>query len=319
MSKTTFSTYAKFLVFYNILVIVYGAFVRATGSGAGCGNHWPVCNGQIIPRPEQIETIIEYAHRLTSALDGLLVIGLVIWAFRAFPKGSPVRFGAVWSLIFIIIEGALGAALVRMELVAYDDSPQRAIWVAAHLVNTLILLSWLTLTGWWSRGRGWLRLGGQGAVLVVLLIGVIGLLVVAAAGAVTALGDTLFPTDSLIKGLQQDFSASAHFLIRLRVWHPVLAILVGVYVWITAGILRSTYPLVHSYSRWVQTLFIIQLLFGALNLFLLAPVWTQLLHLMLADLLWIAYLLLVVETLASPQSQPQSTRNQHQPVSSYLK
>lgn len=304
MKKITFSAYAKFVIVYNILVIVYGAFVRATGSGAGCGNHWPDCKGQIIPRPEQIETVIEFIHRLTSALDGLLVIGLVLWAFRAFPKGSPVRFGAVFSLAFILIEGALGAALVRLELVAYNDSPQRALWVAGHLVNTLILLSWLTLTAWWSEGRGWLQLRGQGSVLWSVGAGLVGLVVVAAAGAVTALGDTLFPSESLAQGLAQDFSPTAHFLIQLRIWHPVLAILVGVYAWVSAGIFRATYPTAASYSRLVQAMFVIQLVAGFLNLFLLAPVWAQLIHLMLADLLWIAYLLLAAHILSTPESRP---------------
>src|SRR5688500_2735288 len=143
MNNSRFTKYAWFLVLYNMFVIVWGAVVRATGSGAGCGNHWPTCTGSILPSLEQLETVIEFVHRLTSGLDGILVIVLVVWAFRLQPVQAFVRRMAVMSLIFIIIEGGLGAALVRFELVAENSSWARAVMIGLHLLNTLILLAFL--------------------------------------------------------------------------------------------------------------------------------------------------------------------------------
>src|SRR5690349_12155862 len=138
-----FTKYAWVVVAFLVLVILWGAIVRATGSGAGCGNHWPTCNGEIIPAPETIERMIEFGHRVTSGLSGFLVLGLLIWAFRSnFPENKVfIRWMAVLTFVFIIIEGGLGAALVRFELVAENASSTRAIVIALHLGNTLILLA----------------------------------------------------------------------------------------------------------------------------------------------------------------------------------
>ena len=140
--------YAWFVLAYTVLVILWGAFVRATGSGAGCGSHWPTCNGEVIPRPETLETWIELSHRLTSAFLGILVIGLVIWAWRQHGVAHRVTKGAIWTLIFVIIEGAIGAGLVLLELVADNPSSARAIWMGGHLINTLILLAINTATAY---------------------------------------------------------------------------------------------------------------------------------------------------------------------------
>ncbi|MCA9623508.1 MAG: COX15/CtaA family protein [Myxococcales bacterium] len=130
---------------FTLLVIVWGTFVRATGSGAGCGSHWPTCNGEVIPRAETIETAIELTHRLTSGLSFLLVVALMIAALRARPKGHPMRKAAVWSFVFMITESAVGAGIVLLRYVADDQSPARAVWVAVHLINTFLLTASLTV------------------------------------------------------------------------------------------------------------------------------------------------------------------------------
>ena len=126
---------------YTLLVIMFGAFVRATGSGAGCGDHWPLCNGQVIPRPEDIEMIIEFTHRITSGLLMIMILVGFVWAFRKFPKGHAIRHGATLSLIFVIIEAAIGAGLVLLQLVEHNATPLRAAAVGAHLFNTFLLLA----------------------------------------------------------------------------------------------------------------------------------------------------------------------------------
>ncbi|HRO25313.1 MAG TPA: COX15/CtaA family protein, partial [Promineifilum sp.] len=165
-SQANFARYAWFVLTFLILVILWGAFVRATGSGAGCGSHWPLCNGVVVPREPRIETLIELTHRVTSALSGVLVLAMLFWAFRLFPKGHIVRKAAAWSTVFIITEGLVGAGLVLFEWVAHNQSVRRAISMAVHLVNTFLLLAAVALTAWWA-GAGSdyrLRLRGHGRV-----------------------------------------------------------------------------------------------------------------------------------------------------------
>ncbi|MFW6184627.1 MAG: COX15/CtaA family protein, partial [Chloroflexota bacterium] len=207
MKQRGFAKYAWGVLGYNILVILWGAYVRATGSGAGCGRHWPLCNGAVVPRAPEIETIIEYVHRASSGLAGVLVIILLVWAFRAYGKGHVVRKAALLSLVFIIAEGLVGAGLVLLEWVADDDSVGRAVTMALHLSNTFLLLGALGLTAWWATimddddYRAPLQLEGQGRRAWLLGVGLLLVMVVSAAGAVTALGDTLFPSNTLAEGV----------------------------------------------------------------------------------------------------------------------
>lgn len=299
MNQKRFVTYAWIVLGYMLLVIMFGAFVRATGAGAGCGSHWPLCNGEVLPRPERIETLIEFTHRITSAISGILVLIMLFWAFRAFPKGHPVRLGAILSTFFVITEGLVGAGLVLFELVANNVSVARTVSIAAHLINTFLLLASLTLTGWWGKGGGRLRLRGQGTVGWLLALAFVAMLILGATGAITALGDTLFPVGSLAEGLAQDFDANAHFLIRLRVWHPVVAVATGIFLWYASSVIarRRASDNTRRFANLIKGLFVIQLLAGFVNVVLLAPVWMQLLHLLLADLVWIALVLLAAAAL----------------------
>lgn len=295
-----FALYAWFVVGYNVFVILWGAYVRASGSGAGCGSHWPLCNGEAIPRAPQLATVIEFTHRLTSGLALLLVVGLVVWAFRAFEKKHPVRRGAVLSLIFILTEALIGAGLVLFELVADNASIARAMFMSVHLINTFILMAFLTLTAWWASGGERVQIRGQGVINWLLGMVLLGTLVLAVSGAVAALGDTLFPSNSLAAGLSDDFSPTAHLLIRLRLLHPVLAITVGIAAILIAGIVSFLRPggRVRLWAWMVTGLVVVQLLAGLLNVALLAPIWLQLIHLLLADMLWLALVLLSATALA---------------------
>lgn len=292
-NQRNFAIYAWFVLGFAILVILWGAIVRATGSGAGCGSHWPLCNGVAVPLKPAIETIIEFFHRITSALSGVLVLGLLAWAFYLYPKGHPVRIGAVLSTVFIITEGLVGAGLVLFELVAHNQSTARVYWMAAHLINTFLLLSVLTLTAWWAGGGRPIRLRGQGKSGWLLLGGLLLLITLGVSGAITALGDTLFPAGSLAEGIAQDFEATAHFLVRLRVWHPIIAIGTGVYLVVASSIIYGAKPDRQTYlfSRALRVLFLIQLAAGIINILLLAPVWMQIIHLLLADLVWVSAIL----------------------------
>jgi heme A synthase len=301
MKLPRFAIYAWAVLVYNLGVILWGAYVRATGSGAGCGSHWPLCDGVIVPRTPRIETIVEFTHRLSSGLALLLVIGLFIAAFRLYARQHPVRLGASLAMLFMITEALVGAGLVLFELVADNASMARAFSVAVHLINTFLLLASLTLTAWWASGGKPLRPREHKTLGAFLALGLLGVLVLGVSGAVTALGDTLFPVQSLAEGLRQDFSPTAHFMIRLRLLHPLIAVSVALYLILVASFANSSRAERSSsrLPRLLMVLLLAQLGAGLVNVSLLAPVWMQLVHLFLSDLIWITLVLLAASTLAS--------------------
>lgn len=298
------SAYAKYawgVLIYNIFVIVYGAFVRATGSGAGCGEHWPLCNGIVIPREPAVETLIEFTHRVTSGVTLPLVILLLVFAWRKFPRRSSGRLWAVLSVIFTVIEALIGAWLVLFGLTAQNQSMLRAYSMMAHLINTFLLLGCITLTAWWASWGEPTVNRSQGQKIFFVVMGILGMMVLGASGAITALGDTLFPAQSLAEGFTQDFDESAHILLRLRVMHPALAVLVSAYLAWAAFRLReeaaSRVSLGLALSQ--SGLVVLQLILGAINVLLLAPVWMQLVHLGVTTLIWINFILVSITSLVS--------------------
>ncbi len=282
----------------NILVILWGAYVRATGAGAGCGSHWPMCNGEIVPREPRLETLVEFTHRLTSGLALLAVAALLIWVWRRFPAGDPARHAAVAAMIFMLGEAAVGAALVLFGLVADNATAGRAWVVGFHLVNTLFLLAALALTARLVEpGPRPTAAALRQRELWPYYLGLAGLALVGASGAVSALGDTLFPSRDLPSALVHDFSPGAHFLIRLRVFHPLLAVGVGLYLlfFVRPRPESRPGPAERRWSGMVALLVFLQFAAGTLNVVLLAPVWLQLGHLLLADLLLVSLVLLLCE------------------------
>ena len=278
------------LVIYNLFVIVFGAFVRATGSGAGCGSHWPLCNGQVIPREPEIQTIIEFTHRATSGIVLLAVIAMVWVVRRRFPKGHETRTYAWASLWLTVVEALIGAGLVLYELVDQDKSHARLVSITLHLANTFLLLGALTLftRSLYSPGRVPLRPRAR-KHWTWFAVGTF-LLAAGITGAIAALGNTLFPAESLAQGIRQDFHPESHLALRVRILHPIFAVTAALLIF-AFGARRIAQG--GSGVRAVRTLVIvtaINVAMGLLNLLLLAPVWLQLLHLLVADLIWIAWI-----------------------------
>jgi heme A synthase len=300
----TFARYAWAVLAYNLGVVLWGAFVRATGSGAGCGNHWPLCNGTLTQHSPSAATIIEFTHRATSGLDLALVALLVVWAFRRFPRRHPVRLAATLSALFLVTEALLGATLVLLQHTAKNASVARAYSLSTHLINTLTLLACLTLTAWWSTERPAPSTSPPGRRSVWMAgVSLASVVVLGVSGAITALGDTLFPASSLAAGLAQDLDSAANIFLRLRLFHPLIAVAVGAWLLFYAVSAASRRPDVAGRAWSLVALLGAQIVAGVVTLLLLAPVWMQLVHLLLADLLWIALVLLSAAMLAVATEQ----------------
>ena len=287
-----FRRLAWFTLGYNVLVVLWGGVVRASGSGAGCGDHWPFCNGEVIPSNPALNTVVEFAHRVTSGIALPLVFWLVWQAFRLAPRGAAVRKAAGAAGVFIVLEAALGAGLVLFEYVAYNPSYARAVWMAGHLVNTLLLLGALALVAWWAQGGSVPRrpapgrAGAVGAALAAVLVLAVG-------GAVTALADTL----AVGGGLDPADHPVVAALVGVRWVHPAMAFVVlGV---VAASVWQSRGTAVVARGTTVLGLFVAQMGIGALNVALNVPVWMQIVHLLMTDVVWIALVIWAAEALAA--------------------
>jgi heme a synthase len=276
------------VVGYNVLVILWGAIVRTSGSGAGCGDRWPLCNGDFFPHHPRLATVIEFAHRSTTAVCVFLVVALVIWTFRATGRGDRARHAVVASTVLLVTEALLGAVLVLGGYVADNISTARVVMQSIHFTNTLLLLGALSLTAWWLSAPNQ-RVGSAPAdksLAWPAWIAVLATIVMGATGAVAALADTLFPSTSLREALASDFAANSPLLVQMRWVHPA-AVLVGscCVLWL---VMR-----VRSRLSWVVAgLLGFQFAVGIGDVLLLAPTWMQVLHLLGADLYWIALVVL---------------------------
>lgn len=303
MRMKRFAIYAWGNLALSLAVILWGAFVRATGSGAGCGEHWPLCNGQVIPRAPAIETIIEFVHRISSGLALLGVVIAIVWAFRAYPAGHIVRRGAAFSLLFMITEALLGAGLVLFELVAQNESVARVFSMAAHLINTFLLVASMTLTAWWASGFARPRLDGQGPLKAALFAGLGVTLLVGVTGAVIALGDTLFFAHLERGGNEANLTPLVETLKQLRIVHPMVAVLSSIFLGVLAwqASYRRPGPVGVSLAWGTTVLLVVQIMAGMLNVYLKVPVAMQLIHLLLADLVWMAIVLVSASALAEQE------------------
>lgn len=300
--------YAWFVVVYSVLVVLWGVVVRATGSGNGCGDHWPLCNGQVFPIHPRLATVIEYTHRMMSGPSELpLIILLLVWVFRATPKRHLARSFAIAGLVLTLTEGLLGALLVKLGLTATSTSPLRPPMLALHLSNTLLLLGTLALTAHFlarktAALRGAVRLEHKAPAIAGLLAA----MVIGVTGSLAALGDTLFPSTSLRSALTADFSSSAEWLVRLRILHPASAVVAGAFIlWLLwRAIFASSDHEHRKLGLWLAGLLGFQFLLGVLDVLLRAPVWMQVLHLAGADAFWCVLVVLTFSVTVVAMEQP---------------
>lgn len=295
--------FAWAVVAYFIAVILWGTLTRASGSGAGCGDHWPLCNGTVLQHSPRIDTIIEFTHRITSGISFFSAVGLLIWTFATTVRGHLARTATSAAVAFTLVEAVLGALLVKLGLTAQSQSPLRPPFLALHFTNTLLMLASLVLTAHLlSRKQGYTRqtvklttpIGATLAMVIILIVGV--------TGSLAALGDTLFPASSLSAAFSQDFSSTSAWLVRWRWTHPTVAVLAGFFlVWLLT---RATQKSPHWNNRRLSGLILVllalQYALGVLDVTLLAPTWLQIVHLLGADLLWSALVVLTARIVLEP-------------------
>jgi heme A synthase len=302
-----FAKYAWFVLAWNMVVILWGVFLRASKSGDGCGQHWLTCGGEVVPSAPELKTIIEFSHRITSSMAGVLIVALLVWAFARWRGAKAeqdrlVLTMAVGSFIFVVIEGLLGAGLVLTGNTAVNLTPERPFWMAGHLINTFILLAFLTLTARHAAGGARLRWNIDKKYLAVVAIGVAAVFVVGISGSIAALSHMIFPAGTIAAGVAQDFSPTSSILLRLRLLHPITAILTSVFLIFLTGWLAKESGKDKGVVRWSNVLSLLvlaQLAFGSATLFMLAPIVMQLGHLLLADSIWISYVLLAANFLSA--------------------
>ena len=294
------------VVVYFIIVFLGGTLVRATGAGAGCGDHWPLCNGTVVQHHPRVDTIIEFTHRIMSGFSLFAAVGLLAWTLAGTVRGPLARAAAVAALVFTVMAAVLGALLVKLGLTAQSQSPLRPAYLALHLTNTLLLLAALALTAHLlSRRKGFLRstihlvapFGAVATVVVVMIVGV--------TGSLAALGDTLFPATSLGSALAQDFSSTSGWLVRWRWTHPTVAFLASIFlIWL---LVRAGQRSTHWDNRHLCALVLLLLAtvytLGVLDVVLLAPLWLQVAHLLAADTLWTALVVLTARLTLEPNEQ----------------
>lgn len=287
----------QYLIYYTLIVIIWGAWVRISHSGDGCGDTWPLCNGQLIPEAEQKKTWVEFSHRITSGLFGIFVV-VVWWQARSlFEKSHPARFWALLSLLFTISEALLGAKLVLFGLVGSNDTPFRAIVMSMHLINSLFLVGSLTLLWDACQNKPWTlrtqipwNLPALSSRRIAISFASV-FMMVGITGAIAALSTTLFPSDSLIEGLKQDFSTDGHFLIRLRVLHPIMALTLGGGLILILHLLKQITDPKDSEllrrTKYLQLTLLAAILMGGLTLLKLSPTHMKIIHLISVHTAWI--------------------------------
>lgn len=292
---------------YSIAVILWGTIVRATGSGAGCGDHWPLCDGTIVQHSHTTEHLIEFIHRITSGISLIGVVILLVWTWRKTEPGHLARRAAIASVVLMILEAILGALLVLLGLTAQSQSPLRAPYLALHLTNTLLLIAAITLTAHLlSRRYGFMREDVKLEAPVRTLAGVLLFMIVGVSGSLAALGDTLFPAETLTTAFHADFADASNWLVRWRWTHPSVAILASIFLlWLLSRALLQSGPgkiwKNQLLTYYVLGLLVVEYILGALNVALLAPVWMQVVHLLTADLLWVALVVLTARLTLMPR------------------
>ena len=276
MSLKRYKLYLIFLWIYSIAVIVWGAWVRISKSGDGCGTSWPLCNNTIVPDLQDTNAMIELTHRVSTGLYGIFVVLLIIWTFKLFPKKHILRKVALFILSLTILEALIGAKLVLLGLVGDNTGWSRILVMSIHQVTSILLTGSIArayyLTALDKINFSWL-----------VEIGKIIMLLIVATGGVAALSNTVFPSSSIMDGLMSDLDPTSHILLKLRVIHPILALSLTLAMMIILIKLHKYNP---KYAKELALCFSIAIVVGIITLITLSPIYMKLIHLVIAHFVW---------------------------------
>ena len=281
-------SYAKAGLLLSIASILAGAFVRATGSGDGCGATWPTCKGKIIPALSDTSELIEFSHRSVSGV--LLVVTLIIFAkTRKFQKDSLVRTVTNYLTFFVIFEALIGAVIVIFEWVGLNSSLPRIIAVPIHLVNTFGLLGSYAILYKILQDdlQNIKNMFNKNFLLISSLF-----LLSGATGSITALADVLFPSASFVEGFLADFDRTSEVLTRLRILHPIISSTLSIVLYVYATGVRKKY---NVSVKPLQILILIAVFLGVINVLSNIVLPLSILHLAIADFLWISYIYVSID------------------------
>ncbi|RYG39600.1 protoheme IX farnesyltransferase [bacterium] len=287
MKTTRFGNYVWAVLIYNLLAVAWGVYVRASGSGDGCGTNWPLCDGGHIPLNGMQAKLVESSHRISTGLVGVLVAIMLYKAFQIFPKGHTARKASVGAMFMTLLEGGIGASLVKFKLVTDNPSTARATIMGFHVVSTFLLLGCIAVVALLASGAPTVKVKGQGPVAVMILAGLLSTCFLGVSGAISALGHQLQPVDDVLKAAM---NPATFWMVRVQPLHPLIAASVGLYLALAAGLilhLRPS-PLVRQAVYWMVGLYAFQIAVGALNIWFKAPIPMQMFHLVMADVNFIS-------------------------------
>lgn len=296
-----FTRFSWAMFAYVLVVILWGVLLRASHSGDGCGVDWPSCLGSlVVAKGAHPKTFIEYIHRASDGLLGILLLVQVVWGWRLYPRRHPVRFALGAGLFFTFVESWIGKQLVNHKMVAYSTDPQRIYWFAGHQLNTLLLAAAFALVAWWGSGQPRLDLRRQGPFLFLAGFSLVAFLGLIITGSISALGDTVYPPRDHMQVMQQAILPTANFIMKARPTHPYTAVVVAMFLSLAAGLFDHLRPSAQTrrFAYGVWLMLGVQMMLGLINIGLLAPVWMQLLHTAAADILWISLVLMCAAGLA---------------------
>jgi len=283
-------------------LIVVGGVVRSTDSGEGCPD-WPLCHGRLVPQTDK-HTLIEYSHRATASVTGVLVLAITVWAWRAYRNVPRILYPAVLAFILVLFQAGLGGAAVLNDLAAEI--------VMVHLGTALCILALVALIATTSidldrplaRPRvsvntGRLALLASAGTLVLMLIGAY----VAVADYALACGGWPLCNGEVIPG---SHAASVQVIFG----HRALAVLLGLVI---IGLLwqvsrqRHQAPLTFALVTTAAVLYVAQVFIGAAN------IWTEVAdevsaaHLAFGTLLWLVLAILNIRIHALYEWLPRSS------------
>ncbi|MFM9872842.1 MAG: heme o synthase [Fimbriimonadaceae bacterium] len=300
--RNRFAVASIALLFLTVVVILFGAFVRASLSGDGCGTGWPMCENSFVPVGAQLKTYIEASHRISTEILWLIVGGFLIWAYRLFEKGHPARKATLGAFVFTTISGLIGAILVIFKLVTHDTSLARAITMPMHLLNTFALMAALCLMVYFAKGGRVVGFGGHGGLGSAFKWTMGSFFALGMTGAISAMGKTAYATklasaNTFMERVQMHVGSDASPLLKGGLLHPLMAMAAGLVLLFTCRLAmdqRAGNAEVETWSRRTIWLYLGQMAFGTMNLVASAPIWMQLTHLALALANWIALVMLAV-------------------------